>query len=522
MTRLETQFNPTYELKSNLPDDETFQILIQAELNRDLNVLEKYLGQLKIPDSRGLFAGELSFARQAELYRLYGTYLAMKGKYKSKPFLYEQAKDYFSLSRRMFEDLNDREAAVLCQLQLGFTYFQQSQPEEFEIYLNSLWTLPDLSDTLKLRLAVNKLIIYYEKKELLPALKLIERFEPSAAATDERLAAQFFCQAGLIYRQAGLWDDCRRSYRRALILALKTENFFVACQVLNNRAYLLQKQGLLRAALSSVKKAIRLAQRAGYEGFLGNYYDTKGEILVKLSEWHRALEIFLLAEKRLLQNQDFSAYCQTLFNKIPVYFALHRELETFAVFAEIHHISSKFLSEATTRRFLENFASFFFPVPPTGNLSQTLSSLSTFLMARTAATSGLSDSASLLGVPPSLLTSKALVSPLSFEKFFQGISKNILKIPFEYGLEFTYFAQKRRGVSANFLFNLKPDFDDRDVCLVKSRGELFFVKPRDYGLKRGFFETVNGQAFPVGRLEILGAVDRIHNLDGGDAVLFDW
>lgn len=329
------------------------------EINRDLESEAEILKAFWTDFSLDPEVDGLAPEHQAEVFRLCGKFLSLRGKAKLISSFQERGKDFLTRSINTFETIGDLPKAAEAKCQLAFSYYFDGRTNNAEDVLKEAETCFALNKDhpAYLEIKINQLIILSQNNRANECVEIIRQIKPHIEKhCKPHIMLAFMNICGFVEYLRGNHQKSVVRYTFALDLAVKLGDVRAQGKALNNIAATLRADGLLEKALSVVKQAVVIAESLGDFGWLANYYDTQAAIESDLGFTEKALTTINKSLSYLETTTDSISHCASLWTKIEIYLRIGNTPEALLIFARLAEIATAGMGEKEAAAYAEKFA----------------------------------------------------------------------------------------------------------------------------------------------------------------------
>ncbi|MBX7174726.1 MAG: hypothetical protein K1X72_27370 [Pyrinomonadaceae bacterium] len=302
---------------------------------------------------------EFSLEKQAELFRIGGSFLSNFGKVKNFKNFQERGKNLLSKAIQIFEKIGENEKIADAQGALAICYFYEGSLENAEFILENTAKqfLGNQLNLFYLQNRVNLLLTKLFQKKYPECLSIINDVEISMEfCPDFRTCAIFHENAGLTYRGIGQITQAVNHYNKAIYYAEIINSKVFISSVKNNLAFLYNKINNFELAHSSINEAISIAETEQQFGWLASFYDTKAMIFANQGYFQLALDNIEKSIYIIKNGDDSRVLTEALWNKCKFLLSLERKEEAITLFGELLPIASQQMGEFAVKNFVKEFS----------------------------------------------------------------------------------------------------------------------------------------------------------------------
>lgn len=350
------------EIAPKLSDKEILLLIEDArnaELCRDLDALRNILQRVWNDNDRLPTFTDHEPKIRAELLRLYGFFLTTYGISRNLKNFQSQGKDLLTNAIEIFQTENLTDKAAEANVILAFCYWNSGEVSECEAILSLIEEefRQNQFHPVSLQIRVNRLMIYYWKKEYTKGIKLIKEISQAMSlCSDLRLKAMFHNQAGVIYRKNQFFEDSAFHFSEAVRFATKLNNLRFIAANYNNLSLLYLDTKKIDEAHSSISKSITILAEINDNGFLPHALDTKALIYIDENKYEEALKTIDEALGYFNKGEDYSGLTDAIWTKIRCLLRLGQKEDALISFAELEKISSEQIGEVAVKKFAKNLS----------------------------------------------------------------------------------------------------------------------------------------------------------------------
>lgn len=328
-----------------------------AEMCRDLDLLSNLLSEVW---EEGDFSPDYSHFQpkiNAELLRLIGVCISQHGR--SRRLIDQQlkAKNIFTKAAEIFADIGNHEKVAETQIALAVCYWFLGEVQECHIILNSLKNEFDESQSIYLKIQLNRIGCLNWQGNHDQSLAIIDLLSTnSQVCSDKRLQAQFYNQAGITCHYLNQNERATTFLLRAAEISSSINNKRVLGINLNCLAVVYNDMGDYPSAHKYAEEAISVFESIGDTGWVPHVLDSKALIFLDEGRFDEARETIERAVALFSESEDYSGLTEAMFTKCRCLLRLGREAEAFALFSELGHIASVRIGETALRKYSSQLA----------------------------------------------------------------------------------------------------------------------------------------------------------------------
>lgn len=326
----------------------------EAEMCRDIDRLRSIVSPVwenieETPDY-----STFSAPIRGELLRLSGVLLSHYGKSKRLTEYQSRAKDLLTCAVELFVKEDDRIKIAETSIGLAVAYWFAGEVNECDTILSSLEQdfAKDDNYSILLSIKINRIGCLNWHGDLIGAREVIESIQPwVAVCPDLKLLAQFYNQAGIIYRRLNLYSQSIVHLQRGIEICTTSRNHRIRGLSLNCLALTYREAGNHSSAHKSAEEAIAVFESIGDTGWIPHVLDTRALIFLDQGHIEEALETINTAIASFSEGEDYSGLTEAMFTKCRCLLRLKRVPDAFAVFSELGHLASVRIGEAALRKY---------------------------------------------------------------------------------------------------------------------------------------------------------------------------
>lgn len=295
----------------------------------------------------------------AELLRYCGMFLSLYGNARNLVHYQARGKDLLIRAIEKFEELNIADKAAEANVGLAFSYWNTGEFYEAEIILSAVEKQfgENLLHPVYLQICINRMMVYFAKREFDQARELIARIEPAIALSeDARLKSMFHNNAGMIYNKVQEFLKAEYHFKEAIRHAEKVNNHLFVAANLNNLSFLHNQCGDYQKAFKYIDLSIQKFRDLENYGQLPHALDTKALIHLSCGEPENALRVINDAIEIFRKGEDYRGLTDALWTSVRCLFRLNRSEEALTVFIELERLARERIGEAAAEKFIKDLS----------------------------------------------------------------------------------------------------------------------------------------------------------------------
>lgn len=328
-----------------------------AEICRDIESLRRILHPVWADIEENPNFEGYDEAIKAELHRFCGVFLSFYGYARNLKNYQIRGKDLLTNAIEIFQNNLLLDKSAEAQVMLAFCYWNEGEVSECEAILDMVEIEfgKKLIHPVYLQICINRLLIYFWKKNTQAAMELIEEITaPMQFCTDVRLQANFHTQAGLFFRALKEYDKAVFHLNEAIRYAEKSNNKYYISVNFNNLAFLYKQKQDFKKSLECIDLSIEIAKQIQHDGFLPHALDTKALIYLDNNQPKKALETINDAIEYFYHGDDARGLTDALWTKVRCLLRMGRSREAFIAFGKLQIAAIERIGEIAADKFAEN------------------------------------------------------------------------------------------------------------------------------------------------------------------------
>jgi tetratricopeptide (TPR) repeat protein len=336
-----------------------------AELCRDIpnsrHILSAFWKNL---DDEPMLEG-LESVLQAEILRLCGFFLSFYGRSRNLKNYQERGRNLLTKAIETFDFENLRHKSAEAKVMLALCYWHDGSIAEAETILaeTEFEYENNRLHPVYIQICVNRLMIYYWKREFEKALAFIEELSVSIEfCKDARLRSMYHNQAGIIHRVLKQTDKAILHFNEAIRIARGSGNTRFCAMYLNNLGNACKDTGDFVHSHQYVDEALNFYTKLQETGWLAHVLDTKAQIYFAENKLITALKTIDEALLIFRRGEDFAGLVESLSTKSKILLKLGNVSESVILLAELVETAKARIGEFAAKKYADEFAGLIYPL----------------------------------------------------------------------------------------------------------------------------------------------------------------